>query len=89
MTQDTASPVSQDSRPANARDSQIVKGEFENIINRSQYNMAPSEPSSPTSASPGYASTPQEQGCDLKSHPLKMIQAFKEDKNIPLRNTNR
>jgi hypothetical protein len=41
--------------------------------------MAPSEPSSPTTASPGYYNKPEEQNCDLKSHLMKMIEAFKED----------
>jgi uncharacterized protein YukE len=40
-----------------------------------------SEPSSPTPASPRCPNTPEEQDCDLKSHLMKMIEAFKEDVN--------
>jgi hypothetical protein len=43
--------------------------------------LAPSEPSSPTTASLGYPNIPEEQDSDLKSHLIKMIEAFKKDKN--------
>ena len=43
--------------------------------------MAPSEPSSPTTASPGYPNTLEEQDYDLNSHLMEMIEAFKEDIN--------
>jgi hypothetical protein len=56
----------------------MAKGKLKNTINRSQYNMAPSEPSSPTTVSPGYPNTLEEQDCDLKSLLMKMIQAFEE-----------
>jgi hypothetical protein len=41
--------------------------------------LAPSEPSSSTTASPGYTNTPENQGNNLKSHLIKMIEAFKKD----------
>jgi hypothetical protein len=40
--------------------------------------LAPSEPSSPTTASPGYPNTPEIQDSDLKSHLMKMIEDLKE-----------
>jgi hypothetical protein len=57
---------------------QMAKGKSKNIINRSKYNLAPSEPSSPTIARPGYPNTPEEQDCDLKSHLMKMLEIFKK-----------
>lgn len=67
-------------RPAKTRDNQM-KGKYKNIINRSQYNMAPSEPSSPTTSSPGYPNPTEEQDYDIKSHLMKMIEFFKENIN--------
>jgi hypothetical protein len=43
--------------------------------------MAASEAISPTSASCEYPNTPEQQDCDLKSHLMKIIEAFKEDIN--------
>ena len=57
----------------------MVKGKHKYIINRSQYNMAPSEPSSPTTGSPGYLNIPKEQDDDLKFHLIKMIKTVKEE----------
>jgi hypothetical protein len=44
--------------------------------------MAPSEPSSDRTASPGYHNTPEEQDYDLKPHLMKMIEAFKENNSL-------
>jgi hypothetical protein len=41
--------------------------------------MAPSEPSSPTTGSPGYLNIPKEQDDDLKFHLIKMIKTVKEE----------
>ena len=49
-------------RPTNTRDNQMVKGKCKNPINRNQGCLVTSEPSSPTSASPGYLNTPQKIG---------------------------
>jgi hypothetical protein len=46
--------------------------------------LASSEPSSPTTASPGYPNTPEKQGTDLKSHIMMMIEDFKKDINNSL-----
>ena len=40
--------------------------------------MAPSEPRSHMTASPGYPNRPEEQDGDFKYHVLKMIEAFQE-----------
>jgi hypothetical protein len=47
--------------------------------------LAPTEPSFSTTASPGSPNTPEQQDSDLKSHLMKMIEAFKEDINNSLK----
>ena len=47
--------------------------------------MAPSESSSPSSASPEYPNILEEQDCDLESYLVKMIEAYKEDINNSLK----
>jgi hypothetical protein len=59
----------------------VVRGKCKTISNRSQYTLAPSEPISPTTASPGYPNTPENQDADLKSYLMKIIESFKEDIN--------
>ena len=41
--------------------------------------LAPQEPSSPTTEIPRYPNMPEKQGDDLKSHLIKTIEAFQED----------
>jgi hypothetical protein len=41
--------------------------------------LAPSEHSSPTTVSPGYHNTPENQNSDLKSHFMMMIKNFKKN----------
>jgi hypothetical protein len=67
----------------------MAKGKHKNIINRSQCSLAPSEPSSPTTASPGYSITPEEQESDFKSSFMKMIEASKEGINNFLKETGK
>ena len=74
-------------RPANTRDSQVAKGKFKNISNRSQDYLASSELSSPNTTSPGYPNTPEKQDSDLKSHLMMMIEDFKKDMNNFLKET--
>ena len=62
----------------------MVKGKGKNISNRIQGYLASSEPSSPTTASPGYLNTPEKQDSDLKSHLMMMIEEFKKDVNNSL-----
>jgi hypothetical protein len=47
--------------------------------------MASSEPSSPTTASPGYLNTLEKKDLDLTSHLMMMIEDFKNDINNPLK----
>ena len=63
----------------------MVKGKHKTISNRSQNIWASSEPSSPTTASPEYNNTPENQEAVLKSYLMKIIVPFKEDINISLR----
>jgi hypothetical protein len=42
-----------------ARDCQIAKGKHNILTNRNQHHSASSEPSTPTTASPGYPNTPE------------------------------
>ena len=80
----TDKPLSETVTPANTTDNQMAKGKSKNITNRNQSNMAPSEPSSPTIASPGYPNTPEEQDLDLKSHGMMLI-GFQEEHNNSLK----
>jgi hypothetical protein len=59
----------------------MARGKHKNMSNRNQDYLATSEPSSPTTASPGYPSTPKKQDSDLKSHLIKMIEDLKGDIN--------
>jgi hypothetical protein len=62
----------------------MARVKHKNISSRSQYTLAPSEPSSSTTGSPRYPNMPEKQDNDLKSHLMKMIEAFKEDiKKLP------
>ena len=63
----------------------MSRGKGKNISNRNQAYLASSEPSSPTTASPGYPNTPQKQVSDLKSHLMMMIEDFKKDINNSLK----
>ena len=56
-------------------------GKHKNTSNRNQCHLAPSEPSSPTTTSPGYPNTPVKQDSELNSHLTKMIEDHKEALN--------
>jgi hypothetical protein len=72
-----------DTRPAKTRDNQMAKGKEgqEHKQQKNQGYLASSEPSSPTTVSPGYLNTPVKQDSDLKSHLMKMIGDLKKDMN--------
>jgi hypothetical protein len=46
----------------------MAKGKHKNLTNKNQGYMASSEPSSPTTVSPGYPNILEKQDLDLKSH---------------------
>jgi hypothetical protein len=58
----------------------MVRGKYKTISKGSQYMWTSSEASSPTTASPEYTNTPENQEADLKSYLMKIIESFKEDK---------
>ena len=61
----------------------MEKGKCKNITKRNQGYLGSSEPSSPTTASPGYRNTSEKQDSGLKLH-LMMIEDFKKDINKSL-----
>jgi hypothetical protein len=73
----------------------MARGKDKNISNKNKGFLASSEPSSPTTVSPGYPNTPktktktktnkQTKNTDLKSHLMMMIEDFKRDINNPLK----
>jgi hypothetical protein len=63
----------------------MARGKHKIISYRTQCNAAPPEPSSPTTASSGYTNTSEKQHNDLKSHLMKILEAFKDDINNSLK----
>jgi hypothetical protein len=63
----------------------MVKGKHKNLTNRNQDYLTSLEPSSPTTASPGYPNTLEKQDVDLKSHLMMLIEDFKKDINKSLK----
>jgi hypothetical protein len=51
---------------SNIRDYQIGKSKHKNLTKRNQDYLASSEPSTPTTTSPGYSNTAEKQDSDLK-----------------------
>jgi chromosome segregation ATPase len=62
----------------------MVKGKHKNLTNRNQDNSPLSEPSTPTSARPGYPNTPKKLDPDLKAYPMMMVEGIKKDFNNSL-----
>jgi gas vesicle protein len=63
----------------------MVKGKRKNLTNRNQDHSSSSEPSNPTSVSPGYLNTPEMQDSDLKSYLLILVEDIKKDFNNSLK----
>ena len=63
----------------------MVKGKHKTIRNRSQNMWASSEHSPPTTASPEYTNTPENQKSVLKSYLMEIIEYIKEDINNSLK----
>jgi ABC-type oligopeptide transport system ATPase subunit len=62
-----------------------VKGKCKNITNRNQDYLASSEPSTPTTGSPGYPNTSEKQDLDLKSYLRMLVQDFNKGINNSLK----
>ena len=63
----------------------MAKGKCKNLTKSNQDHSASSEPSTPTTASPGYCNTPEKQGLYLKSYLMKLKEDFKKDINNSLK----
>jgi hypothetical protein len=57
----------------------MVKGKCKNLTNKYQDYLASSEPSTPSTASPGYPNALEKQDSDLKSYLMMLIEDFKKD----------
>jgi hypothetical protein len=83
ITEDQA--PTRDSLIINTRDFQMVKDKRKNPTNRNQEHWASSEPSMPTTTSPGYPSTPEKQDVDLKSYLMMVVEDLKKGINKSLK----
>jgi hypothetical protein len=63
----------------------MAKGKHKNLTNRNQDYSPSSEPSNPTSASPGYPNTPEKPDPYLKAYLMKMVEDIKKDFNNSLK----
>ena len=63
---------SETARPTNTRDNQMARDKRKKFTYRNQGYLLSPEPSSPTTASPGYPNTLEKEDSDLKSH-LRML----------------
>ena len=55
----------------------MAKGKLKNLTNRNQDHSASSEPSMPTTASPGYPNTHEKQDSDLKSYLMMLVEVLR------------
>jgi hypothetical protein len=63
----------------------MVKGRHKNITNKNQDHSPSSEPSTPTSASPGHPNTPEKLDPDLKAYLMMMVENIKKVFNNSLK----
>jgi chromosome segregation ATPase len=63
----------------------MEKGKFNNLTNRNQDYSASSEPSTPTTASPGYPNKPEKQYWDLNPYITMLVEDVKKDINNSLK----
>jgi hypothetical protein len=63
----------------------MAKGKCKKLTNRDQDHAPSSEPSTPTSASPGNPKTPEKVDPDLKAYLLMMVEDIKKDFNYSLK----
>ena len=67
----------------------MAKGKRKNLTNRNKDHRASSEPSMPTTASPGYPNTPEKQDSDLKSYLMMVVEDFRKGLNNSLKKYRR
>jgi chromosome segregation ATPase len=63
----------------------MAKGRHNNLTNKNQDHSLSSEPSTPTSASPGHHNTPKNLDPDLKAYLMMMVEDIKEVFNNSLK----
>ena len=63
----------------------MAKGKRRNPTNRNQDHSPSSEPSTPTSPSPGHPNTPENLDLDLKAYLMMMVEDIKKDFNNSLK----
>jgi hypothetical protein len=63
----------------------MEKGKLKNLTIRNQDHSPSSEPSTPTSPSPGHPKTPEKLDPDLKAYLMMMVEDTKKDLNSSLK----
>jgi hypothetical protein len=63
----------------------MAKGRHKNLTNKNQNHLPSSEPSTPTSDSPGHPNTPENLDPDLKAYLMMMVEDFKKVFNNSLK----
>ena len=63
----------------------MAKGKLKNLTNRNQDHSPSSEPSTPTSASPGHPKTPEKLDPDLKAYLIMMVEDIRKNFNKSLK----
>jgi hypothetical protein len=63
----------------------MAKGKHKTLTNRNQEHWALSEPSMPTTMSPGYSNIPKKQDTDLKPYVMMAVENFKKGINSSLK----
>jgi hypothetical protein len=63
----------------------MAKGKCRNLTNRNQDHSPSTEPSTPTSPSPGHPKTPKKLDPDLKAYLMMMVENIKKDFNNSLK----
>jgi hypothetical protein len=63
----------------------MAKGKYKNLTNKNQDHSPSSEPSIPTSDSPGHPNTLEKLDPDLKAYLMMMVEDIKKDFNNSLK----
>jgi hypothetical protein len=63
----------------------MAKGKHKTLTNRNKDHSPSSEPSPPTSPSPGYPNTPEKLDPDLKAYLMMMVEDIRKDFNNSLK----